>query len=57
MVRNVIELIQEMLAQSKENERLNKPKFKLVPRKVQEVNSINFVCHLLVFQNIILGTY
>lgn len=36
MVRNVIELIHEMLSQSKENERLNKPKFKLVPRKVQE---------------------
>ena len=37
MVRNAIELIHEMLARSKENERLNKPKFKLVPRKVQEV--------------------
>lgn len=46
MVRNAIELIHEMLARSKENERLNKPKFKLVPRKVQEVR---IMCEYYIF--------
>ncbi|XP_054706484.1 uncharacterized protein LOC129216299 [Uloborus diversus] len=43
MVRNVIELIHDFLAKSKESERINKPKFKLVPRKVQEGNGKVYV--------------
>ncbi|CAL1285067.1 unnamed protein product [Larinioides sclopetarius] len=43
MVRNVIEMIHETLAQSKESERITKPKFKLVPRKVHEGNGKVYV--------------
>ncbi|GFY75199.1 phosphoinositide 3-kinase adapter protein 1 [Trichonephila inaurata madagascariensis] len=43
MVRNVIEMIHETLTQSKESERITKPKFKLVPRKVHEGNGKVYV--------------
>ncbi|GIY39340.1 phosphoinositide 3-kinase adapter protein 1 [Caerostris extrusa] len=43
MVRNVIEMIHETLAQSKESEKITKPKFKLVPRKVHEGNGKVYV--------------
>nr|XP_042904506.1 uncharacterized protein LOC107451770 isoform X2 [Parasteatoda tepidariorum]XP_042904507.1 uncharacterized protein LOC107451770 isoform X2 [Parasteatoda tepidariorum] len=38
MVRNVVEMMHETLARSKECERINKPKYKLIPRKIQEGN-------------------
>ncbi|KAG8182733.1 hypothetical protein JTE90_026184 [Oedothorax gibbosus] len=43
MVRKVMEMIQVSLAQSKETDRINKPKFKLVPRKVHEGNGKVYV--------------
>lgn len=43
MVRSVVDTVQDLLTRSKENERIHKPKFKLIPRKVNEGNGKVFV--------------